>query len=325
MKAAILTAPGNIAQKPLHIQDVPRPALQPGHVLLKVRACGVCRTDLHIVEGELPPRLDHVIPGHQIVGEVVDGATPNSRSARASASPGSAASTALARTARGEENLCDAPDLHRLHRERRLRRVCRRRAPTSSFRCRPSSTICTPRRCSAPASSDSAACASRACSTASASDCSASAPRRILRSGAARLEVRGLRLHARRIASQAGRVARRRMGGREVEKPPVRTGSRHNLRAQRRRRGRGASSLRKGGVVAINAIHLDRIPQFDYDTLLWGERQIRSVANMTRADARDFLKIAAEIELQPKVTSSRSIRRTKRCSRSRKTRSTAPP
>ena len=62
------------------------------------------------------------------------------------------------------------------------------------------------------------------------------------------------------------------------------------------------SSLRKGGVVAINAIHLDRIPQFDYDTLLWGERQIRSVANMTRADARDFLQIAGENKLTPEVT-----------------------
>ncbi|MFZ0314010.1 MAG: alcohol dehydrogenase, partial [Candidatus Korobacteraceae bacterium] len=57
------------------------------------------------------------------------------------------------------------------------------------------------------------------------------------------------------------------------------------------------------GVVAINAIHLDHIPQFDYDSLLWGERQIRSVTNMTRADARDFLKLAAEIDLRPKVTS----------------------
>jgi len=62
------------------------------------------------------------------------------------------------------------------------------------------------------------------------------------------------------------------------------------------------ASLRKGGTLAINAIHLDRIPQFDYDTLLWGERQIRSVANMTRSDARDFLAIAAEIDLRPKVT-----------------------
>ena len=62
------------------------------------------------------------------------------------------------------------------------------------------------------------------------------------------------------------------------------------------------SSLRKGGVVAINAIHLDRIPQFDYDSLLWGERQLRSVTNMTRADARDFLALAAQIGMQPRVT-----------------------
>jgi propanol-preferring alcohol dehydrogenase len=62
------------------------------------------------------------------------------------------------------------------------------------------------------------------------------------------------------------------------------------------------SCLRKGGVVAVNAIHLDRIPEFDYDRLLWGERQIRSVANMTRADARDFVQVAAEIGLRPKVT-----------------------
>ena len=55
-------------------------------------------------------------------------------------------------------------------------------------------------------------------------------------------------------------------------------------------------------MVAINAIHLDRFPEFNYDKLLWGERQIRSVANMTREDARDFLKIAASIRIEPKVT-----------------------
>jgi propanol-preferring alcohol dehydrogenase len=62
------------------------------------------------------------------------------------------------------------------------------------------------------------------------------------------------------------------------------------------------AAVRKGGVVAINAIHLDRMPQFDYDTLLWGERQLRSVANMTRSDARDFLTLAAKIGLKPKAT-----------------------
>jgi propanol-preferring alcohol dehydrogenase len=61
------------------------------------------------------------------------------------------------------------------------------------------------------------------------------------------------------------------------------------------------STLRKGGVVAINAIHLDQMPAFDYDKLLWGERQIRSVANVTRQDARDFLSLANDLNLRPRV------------------------
>jgi propanol-preferring alcohol dehydrogenase len=60
-------------------------------------------------------------------------------------------------------------------------------------------------------------------------------------------------------------------------------------------------SVDKGGIVAINAIHLDRMPQFDYDSILWGERQLRSVTNMTRQDGADFLKVAAEIGLKPTV------------------------
>ena len=62
------------------------------------------------------------------------------------------------------------------------------------------------------------------------------------------------------------------------------------------------ASLRKGGVVAINAIHLDQMPAFDYDKLLWGERQIRSVANMTRKDAMDFLVLADQLKIRPQVT-----------------------
>ncbi len=62
------------------------------------------------------------------------------------------------------------------------------------------------------------------------------------------------------------------------------------------------ASLRKGGVVAINAIHLDQMPAFDYDKLLWGERQIRSVANMTREDAREFLATAHRLNIRPQVT-----------------------
>jgi propanol-preferring alcohol dehydrogenase len=91
--------------------------------------------------------------------------------------------------------------------------------------------------------------------------------------------------------------------GSETEKPPVELDRAVTFAPSGDVVIAALASLRKGGVVAINAIHLDRMPQFDYDNLLWGERQIRSVANMTRADARDFLTLAAEINLQPTVTS----------------------
>jgi propanol-preferring alcohol dehydrogenase len=90
--------------------------------------------------------------------------------------------------------------------------------------------------------------------------------------------------------------------GNETEKPPVELDRAITFAPSGDVVVAALASLRKGGVVAINAIHLDRIPQFDYDTLLWGERQLRSVANMTRADARDFLEEAAQIGLRPKVT-----------------------
>jgi len=76
MRAAILNLPADILQRPLQISDVSQPVPAPGQVLLRVRACGVCRTDLHIVEGELPSLYPKLIPGHQIVGEVVGGVTP---------------------------------------------------------------------------------------------------------------------------------------------------------------------------------------------------------------------------------------------------------
>lgn len=75
MRAAVYNGVPTADGNHLRIEDVPCPQLQPGHVLLRVIACGVCRTDLHIVEGDLPRVRLKLIPGHQIVGEVVEGAT----------------------------------------------------------------------------------------------------------------------------------------------------------------------------------------------------------------------------------------------------------
>ncbi len=71
MRAAVLHKSGPIASAPLTLEDVPAPVPGQDEVLLRVRACGICRTDLHVVEGDLPSRRSPIIPGHQIVGEVV--------------------------------------------------------------------------------------------------------------------------------------------------------------------------------------------------------------------------------------------------------------
>jgi propanol-preferring alcohol dehydrogenase len=71
MRAMQLATPAPAAEAPLRLVELPVPEPGPGQVLLRVLACGVCRTDLHILEGELPPHRSPVVPGHQIVGQVV--------------------------------------------------------------------------------------------------------------------------------------------------------------------------------------------------------------------------------------------------------------
>src|SRR5919201_6835882 len=71
MKAMTLPHPASIESHPLELEDIAVPEAAEDEVLIEVSACGICRTDLHVVEGELPPRLANVIPGHQVVGRVV--------------------------------------------------------------------------------------------------------------------------------------------------------------------------------------------------------------------------------------------------------------
>ena len=70
MRALVLSAPAAIETAPLCLETRPTPAPGPGEILVRVSACGVCRTDLHIVEGELPPVRASIVPGHQIVGRI---------------------------------------------------------------------------------------------------------------------------------------------------------------------------------------------------------------------------------------------------------------
>src|SRR5260370_23099 len=113
MKACVLRSSAPVEKNPLESIEVPTPEPTGDQLLIKVHACGVCRTDLHVVEGELPPRKRPVTPGHQVVG-TVERAGPDSRRFR----PGDRVGVAwLHRTeggcqdcGSGRVDLCDAPD-----------------------------------------------------------------------------------------------------------------------------------------------------------------------------------------------------------------------
>jgi alcohol dehydrogenase, propanol-preferring len=303
MKAALLSSPQPISERPLQIGDVANPRLRSGNVLLRVRACGVCRTDLHIVEGELPPKQVRLIPGHQIVGEVVDGATDQiPLGARVGVSWLGGTDGTCPYCQKGLENLCDSPTftgytlaggyaeyafarndfvyplptgLDDLHAAPLL---C---AGIIGFR---SLRVADVQRGERVGLFGFGASAHLVIAVLQAWNCEVY------------VSTRGKSHRALAEALGANWV------GGETDKPPVPLDRAVTFAPSGDVVVAALASLRKGGVVAINAIHLDRIPEFDYDRLLWGERQMRSVANMTRADARDFLALAAEIGLRPKVT-----------------------
>ncbi len=307
MKAATLTSPQEIHKLPLRIGEIVTPQPKPGQVLLRVRVCGVCRTDLHIVEGDLPPLRSGVVPGHQIVGEVVAATTAGvTQELPVGTRVGVSWTGGTDGTCRychlGLENLCDSPtftgytvdggyaeyavvrsdfafplpdQLDDLHAAPLL---C---AGIIGFR---SLRVAGVKHGDRVGLFGFGASAHLAIAVLRAWNCEVYVSTR----GAAH----------RRFAESLGAVW---VGG-ETDRPPTELDCAVTFAPSGDVVIAALASLRKGGVVAINAIHLDRIPEFDYDRLLWGERQLRSVANMTRSDARDFLQIAAEIKLRPKIT-----------------------
>src|SRR5215469_1074786 len=303
MKAAVLASPKPVTERPLQIVEVADPRLRSGHMLLRVRACGVCRTDLHIVEGELLPKQVRIIPGHQIVGEVVDGATPDiSLGSRVGVSWVGGTDGTCRYCQRGLENLCDSPTFTGYTVAGGYAEYAFAR---SDFVFPLSQSLddlhAAPLLCAGIIGFRSLRVAGvEPGDRVGLFGFGASAHLAIAVLQAWKCEVyvstRG-KSH-RELAQSLGAT----WVGAETDKPPVELDRAITFAPSGDVVIAALSSLRKGGVVAINAIHLDRMPQFDYDTLLWGERQIRSVANMTRADARDFLRLAAQIELRPKVT-----------------------
>src|SRR3984957_1501273 len=299
MNAAVLKA----AKEPLNIEEVPKPHTAAGQVLLRVRACGVCRTDLHIVEGDLPPRKQPLIPGHQIVGTVEDGAaTDLPLGTRVGVSWIGGIDGTCPYCRRGLENLCDQPvftgyTVNGGYAEYTVARsdfVFKLPAELDDLHAAP--LLC------------AGIIGFRSLRVAGVEPgdrvglfgfgASAHLAIAVLHSWNCEVYVSTRGASHRQLAASLGAKW---VGG-ETDRPPIELDRAVTFAPSGDVVISALASLRKGGIVAINAIHLDRIPEFDYDRLLWGERQIRSVANMTRSDARDFLKIAADIRLQPKVT-----------------------
>lgn len=303
MKAAILASPRPISERPLQILETADPRMRAGHVLLKVRACGVCRTDLHIVEGELPPKQLRIIPGHQIVGEVVDGGTPELLvGSRVGVSWLGGTDGTCFYCQKGMENLCDSPTFTGYSTGGGYAEYAFARSdfvfplPESLDDLHAAPLLC------------AGVIGFRSLRVAGVEPgervglfgfgASAHLAIAVLQAWKCEVYVSTRGKSHRDLAASLGAT----WVGSENDKPPVELDRVITFAPSGDVVIAALSSLRKGGVVAINAIHLDRVPEFDYDKLLWGERQIRSVANMTRADARDFLALAAQIGLRPKVT-----------------------
>jgi alcohol dehydrogenase, propanol-preferring len=268
-----------------------------------VVACGVCRTDLHIVEGDLPPIATDLIPGHQIVGEVVDGATAElPLGSRAGVSWMGGVDGDCWYCRHGKENLCDYPAFTGYTVNGGYAEYALVRADFAF---------------PLPAGLDDVHAAPLLCAGiigfrslrvagVEPGDrvglfgfgSSASLAISILQSWKCEVYVVTRGASHRERARSLGAT----WVGAEDDRPPVELDRAITFAPSGKVVVSALASLRKGGVVAINAIHLDQMPAFDYDKLLWGERQIRSVANMTRQDARDFLKFAHDLKIRPEIT-----------------------
>lgn len=303
MRAAVLTSPKEVSTYPLDIREVPQPEPRPGELLLCVRACAVCRTDLHIVEGELPRIREMLIPGHQIVGEVVAGATadlPLNSRVGVSWLGGTDGTCWYCR--HDIENLCESPTFTGYTVDGGYAEYAVARKdfvfplPQALDDLHAAPLLCAgiigfrSLRVAGVEHADRVGLFGFGAS--------AHLTIAVLKAWNCEVYVSTRGSSHRQLAASLGATW---VGG-ERDKPPVELDRAITFAPSGDVVIAALSSLRKGGVVAINAIHLDRIPEFDYDDLLWGERQLRSVANMTRSDARDFLQLAAEIGLHPKVT-----------------------
>jgi alcohol dehydrogenase, propanol-preferring len=297
MRAMVLERP----REPLRLLDLPEPGPGPGEVALEVHACGVCRTDLHIVDGELTEPKLPLVPGHQIVATVIAGGERFASGQRVGV-PWLGWTDGTCRYCRsGRENLCDHArftgyDIDGGYAER---------------------TVADERFCfPLPEGYEDLEAAPLLCA--------GLIGHRTLRLGgdAERLGIYGFGAAAHIVCQVAVHEGRRvfaftraddeatqafalelgaEWAGDALGPPPEELDAALIFAPAGELVPAALRAVAKGGTVVCGGIHMSDIPAMPYE-LIWGERVLRSVANLTRADADEFLALAPRVPVRTEVT-----------------------
>jgi propanol-preferring alcohol dehydrogenase len=305
VKALRLSHQAPIHRRPLEAVECLEPVPGEAELLVRVGTCGVCRTDLHVIEGDLPPQRMPIIPGHQVVG-TVERRGPGCRRFRVGDRVGIAwlrhtCGTCLFCQA-GAENLCDASRYTGYHEDGGYAELTV--VPEAFAYAIP------------PAFTDVDAAPLL---------CAGLIGYRALRRSevppAGRLGLYGFGSSAHVVIqiarhrrcevfvatrSEHHRELARRLGaawvGGTVDPMPVALDAAIVFAPAGDVVPAALRALRKGGVVALAGIYMSPVPELDYETCLFHEKTLRSVEANTRADGEEFLREAAEIPIRPEVT-----------------------
>jgi propanol-preferring alcohol dehydrogenase len=299
MRAMLHERPG----MPLRMVDLPLPQPGSGAVLIAVEACGVCRTDLHLVDGELPHPLLPVIPGHEIVGRIaaVGADVTGLAIGQRVGVPWLGWTCGTCDYCRSDrENLCDAARFtgYQIH------------GGYAEY------TVADARYCfPLPDAGDAAPLAPLLCA-------GLIGYRALRMAGAARrigiygfgaaahivaqvLKFQGREFHAfTRPSDLASQAFARSLGaawaGGTDQQAPAQLDAALIFAPAGALVPLALRHLEKGGSVICAGIHMSEIPAFPYD-ILWGERSIRSVANLTRKDGLEFLELAPQVPVRTEI------------------------
>ena len=317
MKACVLKSPAPIDTRPLEFKEVDAPTPHDDEVLVRVNACGICRTDLHVVEGELPVRRSPVIPGHQIVGRVaaLGASVAAENSVEGLFSIDQRVGIAwLNRTCgvcrfcvAGRENLCERADFTGWTRDGGYAEYVV--APAAFVYCLPQDfedLQAAPLLCAGIIGYRSLRLTGIEKGNWSGARLGiygfGAAGHVVIQLARARgAEVYVCTRDRERHQALASELGAKWVGGAQDE-PPVKLDASIIFAPAGELVPVALHSLEKGGVLVLGGIHMSPIPSFDY-SLIYGERVVRSVANNTRQDGREFLDEAASIPVRTHVHS----------------------